>query len=59
MTKAYLAGFIAGTQGKGWDDNPFIENNFGICAMEWRDGCADGTQVAQGDSDIGIQQVIV
>lgn len=56
MTKAYLAGFIAGTQGKGWDDNPF-ENKYGLESVEWRRGLDDGNQVACGDHITGLEDI--
>lgn len=58
MTKAYLAGFIAGMVGKDWEDNPFdSENKFGYCATQWRKGCDDGYQVSYGNEDIGRTEV--
>jgi ribosome modulation factor len=49
MTKAYLAGFIAGTLGRGWEDCPFA-NRLTHAAVEWRRGCDDGNQTQCGDS---------
>ena len=60
MTKAYLAGFIAGTEGKGWEYNPYNEANdseYTQAAQQWRLGQVDGLGVYQGCTETGIENV--
>lgn len=60
MTKAYLAGFIAGTQGKTWDDNPYNESNgleYSQCAMDWRIGLRDAERIGTGCNYTGREEL--
>lgn len=59
MTKAYLAGFIAGANGKDWEDNPYKdhEGSYTQVAIQWRKGCDDGHQVICGVVGMGAQEV--
>ena len=50
MNKAYLAGFIAGTTGKTWDDCPFSDQ-YCFCAVQWRYGCDHGQEIAFGGNE--------
>lgn len=60
MTKAYLAGFIAGTEGKGWLHNPYNAGNgkeYTLAAQQWREGQTDGFGVYTGCTDKGIEEI--
>ena len=59
MTKAYLAGFIAGASGKTWADCPFKnEDRYSqaLALADWREGCDDGQHIARGDVEVGIEE---
>lgn len=58
MTKAYLAGFIAGASGKTWSDCPFKDEYlYSSSAMEWRKGCTDGQCITFGDVEVGLEEI--
>lgn len=56
MTKAYLAGFIAGTQGKTWEESPY-HDEYCRSAIEWRQGHRDGESVICGCEYTGKEEV--
>lgn len=56
MTKAYLAGFIAGMNGKGWDSIPF-KDVYSNCSRDWRVGYGDAAFIASGDESVAAEKV--
>lgn len=56
MTKAYLAGFIAGTQGNNRYHCPYWEEG-SQCEIEWLRGLVDGEGILQGCKHTGKEIV--
>ena len=60
MTKAYLAGFIAGTMGDSWEHCPYNNSNgmqWCHSAVEWRKGMVDGHNIKNGRNDTGSEEI--
>ena len=60
MTKAYLAGFIAGPEGRGWLYNPYNAGNgkeYTLAAQHGHQGQADGFGVYTSCTDTGIEEI--